>query len=89
MWIKLIGIVCCYVDDLYVGELEFQDLLCNLKQRFLVNKWKRMMFSIQNYIYIKECENEVMVDQLKFMVELDYLYIYLKIKDIKIFKICY
>lgn len=42
---KLTGIVRCHVDDLHAGELEFQDLLCNLKQRLLVNKWKRTMSS--------------------------------------------
>lgn len=66
------GIVCCYVDDfLYVGEVEFEDLLCKLKQRFLVGKVEEIDFQYIGF-YIKQRENEIMVDYLKFMDKLDY-----------------
>nr|XP_034319149.1 uncharacterized protein LOC109620710 [Crassostrea gigas] len=69
---RLTGIVCCHVDDfLHAGEVEFEVLLCKLKQRYLAGKVEETDFQYIGF-HIKQRENKIMVDHSKFMDKLDH-----------------
>lgn len=51
--------------------VEFEDLLCKLKQRFLAGKVEETDFQYIGF-HIKQRENEIMVYHLKFMKKLDH-----------------
>lgn len=71
----LVGIVCCHVDDfLHAGEMEFQDLLHRLKQRFQAGKVEEQDFQYIGF-HIKQNENGITVDHSRFMEKLEHPHI--------------
>ena len=67
----LVGIVCCHVDEfVYAGEMNFQDLLHKLKQRFQGGKVEEQYFQYIGF-HIKQNEYEITVDHSKLIEKLD------------------